>query len=84
MNYTINSDTWENYNDGMCETAYCYDVEAMSAIDAVIKASKNARDAEDVICCDDQNAGILVYAYRHDGNFEFHVYHDEFDEAFTI
>lgn len=84
MLYTINSDNWENHNNGMCDTAYCYDIEAMSAIDAVIKASKNAKDDEEVICCDDEESGITVCAYRNDGTYEFHVYEGFNDTAFNI
>lgn len=84
MLYTINSDTRKNHNNGMCASANCYDIEAMSAVDAVIKASKNAKDDEEVICVDSEE--VLVYAYRtDDGSYDFHIYEDDgSDVAFFI
>lgn len=88
MIYTIKSDTFKNYDNGVYVN--CYSIEAMSAIDAVIKASKNADDDEDVIVCNaydcgDEN-GPTVIAYRmDDGSYEFHVHSDNgSDDAFTI
>lgn len=85
MLYEIKSDTLANHDNGMCAPAYCYNIEAMSEIDAVIKASKNAEEDEEYICCDDTESGMIVCAYRiEDGTYEFHVYDGNNDIAFTI
>lgn len=82
MKYTIKADTMENA-DGMREFLYCYEVEAMSAIDAVIKASLKAGDDEEFIKCEDGEFEINAYR-NNDGSYEFHVYNENADMAFTI
>lgn len=85
MLYTVKSDTKENHGKGMTDAAYQYQVNATSAVDAIIRASKNAEDDEEVIWA--EGDGYLSYAYRDEyGVYDFHIYldSDSNDIAFTI
>lgn len=90
MRYRIESDVMEN-SDGHRGYAHTYYVEALSELDAIIKASRDAAEDEEYISCviedpsQSYSIGVAV-AYRdNDGTYEYHLYDDEvLDLAFTI
>lgn len=82
MIYFVKSGTMENC-DGMSEPGFCRKIEAMSEVDAVIKASKIADSDDEVIKCEGE--WFIVVAYRlEDGSYEFHIYCNGEDSPFTI
>lgn len=90
MRYKIESDVIANAG-GYRGYAHTYYIEALSELDAVIKASRDAAEDEEYISCPIEPSGLgycvgNAVAYRNDdGSYEYHLYDDEvLDLAFTI